>query len=322
MKAIRVRTFGPPDVLRLEDVPGPTPGAGQVLVRVHAAGVNPVDTYIRAGTYGTLPPLPYTPGMDAAGVVVAVGPGTDGIDVGDRVWTGRSISGTYAEMVLCDAAQVHPLPARLGYAQGAAIHVPYATAWRALHQRAKARPGEWVLIHGASGGVGLAAVQVARAAGLRVIGTAGTPRGLDLVREHGAHHALSHHDPGSLDRIREITGHPQGGVDVVIEMLANENLQKDLEFLASGGRIVVVGSRGPVEITPRAAMARDAAILGMMLFNATPAETREVYAALDAGLENGTLTPVVGREFALAHAAKAHELVMQPGAHGKIVLIS
>jgi NADPH:quinone reductase len=197
--------------------------------------------------------------------------------------------------------------------------VPYATAYRSLFQKAKAKGGEVVLIHGASGGVGVAAVQIARAAGLIVIGTAGSDRGLALVKEQGAHHVLDHRKP---DYLAQVIGLSDGrGVDVVLEMLANVNLGKDLTIMAPGGRVVVIGSRGSVEVSPRELMVRDATVLGMVLFNATPSETASIHAALVAGLENGTLRPVTGRELPLAEAPQAHKAVMEPGAYGKIVLL-
>jgi NADPH2:quinone reductase len=319
MKAIRVHEFGGPEVLRLEDVAEPRPSAGQVVVRVRAAGVNPVDTYIRSGAHAVRPALPYTPGLDAAGEVEEVGEGVARLAAGQRVYVAGGVTGTYAELALCEESQCHPLPERLLYTEGAGVNTPYATAYRALFQRAQAKPGETVLVHGASGGVGTAAVQLARAAGLRVAGTAGTEEGLRLLMEQGALLGLDHHSPDYLGRLVEWTG--GRGVDVILEMLANVNLNKDLEVLAKGGRVVVVGSRGPVEINPRLAMTRDAAILGMTLFNASPQELAGVHAALTAGLEAGTLRPVVGRELPLSEAARAHEAVLKPGAYGKIVLI-
>jgi NADPH2:quinone reductase len=319
MKAIRIREFGGPEALSLEDVPEPTPAAGQVLVRVRAAGVNPVDTYIRSGMHAVKPALPFTPGLDAAGEIEAVGEGVTRLSVGQRVYVAGSLTGTYAELALCAESQCHPLPAQVTYAQGAGVNTPYATAYRALFQRAKALPGEIVLVHGASGGVGTAAVQLARAAGLRVVGTAGTEEGRRLVVEQGAHEVLDHRAPDYLEQLGRLTG--GRGVDVILEMLANVNLDKDLGALALGGRVVVIGSRGTVEINPRQAMTRDAAILGMTLFNASPQELQGIHAALGAGLAAGTLRPVVGRELPLAEAARAHEEVLQPGSYGKIVLI-
>jgi NADPH2:quinone reductase len=317
MKAIRVSQFGGPEVLKLETVPDPKPAKGQILIRVRAAGVNPVDTYIRSGAYGPLN-FPYTPGKDAAGVVEEKAEGVEQFRVGDRVYSSGSVSGTYAELTLCDAADVHPLPKQISFAQGAALGVPYATAYRSLFQRGKGVAAETVLIHGASGGVGLAAVQWARAAGLTVIGTAGTDEGRKLVSKEGAHHILDHRAPNYLDQALALTA--GRGVDIILEMLANVNLGKDLPILAKHGRVVVIGSRGKVEITPRDLMSREADIRAMVLFNASREEFASIHAAIYAGLENGTLRPVVGKEMPLAEAAKAHVAVMAPGAYGKIVL--
>ena len=295
MKAIVVREFGPPEVMRLEESEAPRASAGQVVVRVHAAGVNPVDTYIRSGTYAKKPPLPYTPGSDAAGVVEEAGGGVGRLRAGDRVYVAGSLTGTYAELALCEEWQAHALPPGVTFEQGAGVYVPYATAYRALFQRGQARAGEWVLVHGASGGVGVAAVQLARAAGLVVVGTGGTERGRGLAAAEGAHHVLDHRAEGYLER--------------------------DLSLLARGGRVVVVGNRGTIEINPRALMSRDADVRGMSLLNAPPEELSGVHAALVAGLEAGTLRPVVGRSLPLAEAARAHAEVLEPGAYGKIVLV-
>src|SRR6266536_5591230 len=192
MKAIRVSEYGGPSVLELEEIPTPQPGQGQVLVRNHAAGINPVDTYLRSNTDNRGPKLPYTPGSDAAGVIEAVGTGVTAVKPGDRVYVGGSLTGAYAEMSLCAEGQVHSLPSTVTFAQGAAMNVPYATAYHALIHRGHGAEGETVLVHGASGGVGIAAVQIARARGMTVIGTAGTARGRQLVLEQGAHHALDH----------------------------------------------------------------------------------------------------------------------------------
>ena len=319
MKAIRVHEFGGPEVLKLEQMPDLAAGPGQVVVRVKAVGVNPVDTYIRAGSYAAKPSLPYTPGMDGAGTVAAVGAGVEAVAVGERVYFGGTLSGSYAELALCDAVQVHPLPARVSFAQGAGVNVPYATAHRALYQRAQGRAGETLLVHGASGGVGIAAVQMARAGGFTVIGTASTEEGRKLVLEQGAHHVVDHHREGYTEEILALT--KGRGIDVILEMLANVNLAKDLGLLALRGRVVVIGNRGNIEINPRAAMQRDASILGMVLPNAAHEELASIHAALVAGLEDGTLRPIVGREMPLADAALAHQAVMEPGAYGKIILV-
>lgn len=319
MKAIRVHEFGGPEVMQLEDVPDPSAGPGQVVVRVRAIGVNPVDTYIRAGLHAVKLPLPYTPGADAAGVVESSGEGVISVAASDCVYVAGTISGAYAQQALCSESQVHRLAPQITFEQGAAVGIPYATAYRAIFHRAGARAGEVVLVHGATGGVGTAAVQLARAAGMTVIATGGTDKGRSSVAEQGAHHVLDHHAPDYLDQIMALTGGK--GVNVILEMVANANLAKDLGVLATYGRVVVIGNRGKVEIDPRAAMTRDLSILGMTLFNTSDEDRASIHAALVAGLENGTLRPVVGRELPLADAARAHEAVLHPGAFGKIVLI-
>jgi NADPH2:quinone reductase len=323
MKAIRVHQPGGPEVMVLEDVAEPVAGPGEVVVRMHAAGVNPVDAYMRAAAYGRLPALPYTPGIDGAGVVESLGPDVVSVKVGDRVYlrgtTAGVYAGTYAEKASCWAHQLYPLPASVTFAQGSAVHVPYATAYRALFDRAAAQPGESVLVHGGSGGVGIATIQLARARGLVVFATAGTARGRDLVAAHGATQVFDHTAPDYLAAIAQAAS-PRG-IDVIVEMLANVNLDRDLGLLARFGRVVVVGSRGRIEIDPRQTMTKEATVMGMTLGSATEADLTRIHAALVAGLANGTLRPVVGREMPLADAPAAHVALMEPGAYGKIVLI-
>lgn len=321
MKAILVRAFGDPAVMRVEEVPAPSAGPGQVLVRLRAAGVNPVDTYIRRGVYARRPHLPYTPGSDGAGTVAHAGAQVTGFAPGDRVYLTGTVAGpfgTYAELAVCEPSQVHRLPENVSFAQGAALGVPYGTAYRALMQRAAARPSETVLVHGGSGGVGTAAIQLARTLGMTVLATAGSRDGMRLLGNLGVDHAFDHSDPDYTDRILAATD--GRGVDVILEMLANVNLNRDLGLLARFGRVIVIGNRGTVEIDARQAMTRDADIRGMLLFNTPPEDMVEMHAAIVAGLRDGTLKPVVGRELPLEEAPRAHEAVMAPGAHGKIVL--
>ncbi len=297
MKAIRVWGFGDPGVMKLEEVGEPVAAEGQVLIRVHAIGVNPVDTYIRAGIYGGRE-FPYTPGMDAAGVVEAIGAGVEGLRVGDRVYTSGTVSGAYAELVVAKGWQTHLLPEGISFEEGAALGVPYGTAYYGLFCRGRAMAGERVLVHGATGGVGIAAVQMARAHGMRVIGTGGTEKGRRLVMEQGAHHVLDHGAEGYLGEVMSLTGNR--GVDLILEMLANVNLAKDLGILSPGGRVVVIGSRGRIEIDPRETMRRNADIRGMTLMNAKEREVEAIHAGILAGLENGTLRPVIGRRLPLS----------------------
>jgi NADPH:quinone reductase len=319
MLSVRVHAFGEPSVLRVEDVLSPNVADGQVLVRVRAAGVNPVDTYIRSGSYALKPALPYTPGMDAAGEVEAVGRGVAHVRVGQRVWVCRSVTGTYAQLCVCEARSVQALPDALSFEQGAAVGVASLTAWIALFERAKIGAGETVLVHGASGGVGIAAVQIAKQAGCRVIGTAGSERGIALLREVGCDVAIDHGASDAAERVLSATDGQ--GVHVVVEMLANVNLQRDLTLIAQRGRVVIVGNRGELVFNPRGAMAKDATIVGMSLFNATSDEWQRACEGVNKMIAARALRPVVRRVFSLADASAAHEAVMERGAAGKIVLV-
>jgi NADPH:quinone reductase len=323
MKAILVRQFGNPDVMTLEDAADPVAGDGEVVVRLRAAGVNPVDAYVRTGTYAIKPDLPYTPGMDAAGTVELVGPNVVEIKAGDRVWVSATeagkLQGAYAEKALCKAKNVHPLPDGLSFAQGAAVNVAYVTAYRALFDRAKLQPGEVVLVHGGTGGVGLATIQQAALHGAIVLATGGTPEGRQLAKDSGAAHVFDHKSPSYRDEILKATGGK--GVNVVVEMLANVNLDHDLGLVGPGGRIVIIGSRGRVEIDPRQLFGKESTITALTYWSAGDAAVQHAIAAVSAGLHSGALKPVVGQSFPLADAAKAHEAVLSGnGAGGKIVL--
>lgn len=320
MKAIRVHQFGGPEVLKYEtDVPIPKPGNSDLLIRVKAVGVNPVETYIRAGAYARKPQLPFTPGGDCAGIVEEVGSDVRNFKKGDRVFTSRTVTGSYAEYTVSPTSFVHPLPEVLTFAQGTALGTPYLTAYRALFHRAFAKAGEIVFVHGASGGVGIAAVQIARAYGMKVIGTAGTAAGLELVKKAGGHFVFNHRDAGYLDEVRSAAG--ANGIDVIIENAAHINLGTDLTLLSGGGRVAVVGSRGPIEVNPRDTMSREATITGVMLIHASVKELAESHAAIQAGIEAGWLSPIVGKEFLLEKASDAHtDIITGSGALGKMVL--
>lgn len=318
MKAIQVHKFGGPEELKLEEITTPKPAAGQVLVRIRAAGVNPYDTVMRAGTYAVKPALPYTPGSDAAGVIEAIGAGVKKVKVGDRVYTARTLTGAYAEYALALEDQVYRLPENISYAQGAAIFVPYATAYHALFHSAQAHASETVLVHGASGGVGTAAVQLAHAFGLTVFGTASSAKGFELVTREGAEQVFDHSKPGYTDQIMQASG--GRGVDIIIELAAHVNLPADMKMLATNGRIIVVGNRGEVTINARELMSRRGSLRGFTLWALTAAEAADIHAGLDAGMKNGTLRPIVNKEIPLAEAQRAHEEIVKSGAHGKIVL--
>ncbi|NXG79018.1 QOR oxidoreductase, partial [Baryphthengus martii] len=321
MRAVRVFEFGGPEVLKLQsDVLIPSPEENQVLIKVHACGVNPVETYIRSGTYARKPTLPYTPGSDVAGVVESVGERVMAFQKGDRVFAIETISGGYAEYAVAAANRVFPLSDKLNFKQGAAVGIPYFTAYRALFQKGHAKAGESVLVHGASGGVGIATCQIARACGLKVLGTAGTEEGMNTVLRNGAHQAFNHREANYIDKIKEYTG--MEGVNIIIEMLSNVNLATDLQLLSCSGRVMVVGSRGSIEINPRDTMSKESSIIGVSLFLATEEERRECAAAVRDGIEAGWLKPAVGSEYPLEKVAEAHQdIIHSGGARGKMVLL-
>lgn len=323
MKAIRAHSFGGPEVLQLDDIDDPVPGAGEVVVDVRAAGINPADTYMRNGVYAIVPDLPYIPGGDAGGVVSAVGPGVVGFAVGDRVAiataTSQDLTGCYADKVKRPATEVVPIPDGVSFAQATAIGVSYPTAHYALFARGGAKSGETVFIHGASGSVGSSAIQLAKRAGLTVIGSGGTAKGLDLIRAEGADLAVDHTEPGYLDAVKQATG--GDGPNLILEMLANVNLAADLDLLAKFGRVMVIGNRGEITINARVAMMKELDVRGVALWNVTPDQVTPMMEDILAGISDGSLRPIIGRELPLADAAEGHKAVLEPGAHGKIVLV-
>lgn len=320
MRAVRVHQFGVPEVMKVEkDLPIPVPGDTQVLIKVQATGVNPVDTYIRSGNYARLPTLPYTPGSDAAGVVEAVGEKVTNFKKGDRAYTVRSVSGAYAEYCVAEAMHTGRLSEKLSFSQGAGLGVPYFTAYRALVLKAKLKAGETVLVHGASGAVGLACLQIAKNMGAQVVGTAGTPEGMELVKKLGADHVFNHREDGYTDKIMKATGGE--GADVTVEMLSNVNLQKDLEMAKMNGRIAIVGCRGTIEINPRATMAKELNVMGILLMAFTSEEYAECHSFLWKGAEEKWLAPHVCRDYPLEHAAASHtDIINSSGTKGKLVL--
>ena len=320
MKAIIVSSFGDEEVLKYQETETPTPAAGEVRVKIKAAGVNPVETYIRSGHYTALPALPYTPGNDGSGIVDAVGDGVEHLKKGDRVFVAAALArrntGTYAEYTVCDADAVRYLPQNLSFSEGAALGTPGLAATYALYSKAKIKPGETVFIHGASGGVGSLAVQLARRTGTFVMGTAGDPEGMTLIEKLGAHRAFNHRSPGYLEAVKQETG--EHGPDVIIEMVANINLMKDMELLAKYGRVVIVGNHGTLEFDPRSAMTKDAVVMGMNIGNMLQEDYIANMYTLSAAMETGLHT-IIGKELPLCQAEQAHRDVGE-GKGGKVVL--
>ncbi|MDQ0360293.1 NADPH:quinone reductase [Breznakia pachnodae] len=320
MKAIIVESFGDENVLQYKEIETPQPKANQVRVKIAAVGVNPVETYIRSGNYTRLPQLPYTPGNDGAGVVDEVGENVTRLKKGDRVYIAAILTegntGTYAEYVVVDEQAVHLLPDSLSFEQGASIGTPGLAAAYALFNRAQLKAGEKVLIHGASGGVGTIAVQLARQNGAIVYGTAGNEEGMKLAKELGAHYVYNHHDEDYLSKIQK----DSQGIDAIIEMAAHQNLAKDTSILNPFGKIVVIGSRGALEFDPRTLMSKNLQVLGMNLINMKDEDYTSLLYKLTASFENGLRT-VIETTMPLSDAKKAHELIISKDSKkGKIIL--
>jgi NADPH2:quinone reductase len=317
MRKIEVKEFGGPEVMKIIEVDKPLPSVDEVLIKVEAVGVNPVETYIRAGTYPRLPQLPYTPGGNVSGIVDAVGSNIKQFKKGDRVYSGATKSGAYAEYALCAENQIYNLPSNITFEQGAALGVPAATAWRALFIRGEAVDGERVFIHGGSGSVGQAAVQFCVGKGLEVHATAGTAKGCKLITDLGAV-SYNHRDINYVKALKSVSG----GFNLILEMLANINLETDLELLAPSGRVVIVGSRGRVEIDPRATMGKETDIRGFALFNATKTELLTTHNEIYQALLSGEFVPSIAKKMKLEEAGQAHKLVMEEGNCGKIILLT
>jgi NADPH2:quinone reductase len=323
--------FGAPEVLKLqEDTRELTVGRGEVLLSVHSAGVNPADTYIRSGVYAHLPSLPWTPGLEAAGLIAEIGEGVTDFQVGQPVCMCcvsqhgglKSHTGAYASRLVANSDTLMPLPPNVDLSTAGGIPVAYETAYRALKHATNASTTDTVLIHGASGAVGLAAIQTARALGVgTIIGTAATPAGREAILAQGADFAFNHKEDGYQEEMMRASS---GGFSVILEMLANVNLGQDLKMLRSNGRVAVIGNRGLTEIDAREAMLREASIHGVFLWAQSWSERQEANGFILDGLAKGALAPVVTEAgiFLLAAAAQAHHEVIARTTvtHGKVLL--
>lgn len=322
VKTIRINQFGTSENLVVEQAELHTPAENEVLINLYAAGVNPSDVYTSTGTYAIKPNLPYTPGLDGAGIVEKIGEHVTNVKVGDRVFIASlpngKATGTFAQQIVCECRFVHPIPQHISFEQGAALGVPALTAYRAVVGRANVQSGQTVFIHGASGAVGLQAVQIAKALGAKVIGTASRDSGKQLVKEAGADVVLDHIKEETMNAVLE--ANDGKGPDVIIEFLANENLQTDLQMIAKHGVIVIVGNRGEIEINPRLIMQKDCDVRGMVLFNVSAEEHQELIHGVAKLLESEQLKPVVGYSYPLEQAGKAFDAVIKGEHNGKVVV--
>lgn len=322
MKAIVVHDFGGPEVLKVEDIAEPIPVAGEVRVKLAVAGVNPNEAYTRTGTYSFVPELPYTPGFDGAGIIDAVGAGVTDFAIGDRVFINASgttkNTGTYAEKAVVIASAVYHLPEKLSFEEGASLGIPGLAAYQAIVSRSEVKAEDTVLIHGASGAVGLIAIQIAKALGAQVIGSSSTEEGRQLILNEGADAAINHVKIDQYDDIYAVTDGK--GPDVIIEMLANKNLETDLNIINKFGRIIILGSRGKIEIDPRHTMGKGTDIRGMSSAYLTDQQKRDSFKDILRFVEEGKVKPLVGDRLDLDQARQAHEIILDKKGNGKLVL--
>jgi len=319
MKAMRAHQFGGPDQLKLEDAPEPQTQAGQVIIRVRAAGINPADLVRLSGRLGS-PPLPYIPGTDVCGEVESLGAGVSNLKRGQRVF-GRALTGGYAEKTCLAAEEAVPLPANLSFDEGAAIPIPFYTAYHGLHNKAAMKSGESVLVSAGGGGVGVAAIQLARLAGARVITTVGSREKAERVAALGAHVAVNYKEQDFVAEVQKFTDNK--GIDVIIENVAADNLAKDFLAAALRARIVVIGTgtgkAGDASFPVFAALMKDVTMLGMSLINAGAAIT-EMARVLSGLFSEGKLKAVVSKSYPLADAPQALADLVAAKVFGKLVL--
>jgi NADPH:quinone reductase-like Zn-dependent oxidoreductase len=319
MKAMLAHQFGGPEQLKLDEAPEPQVQAGQVMIRVRAAGINPADLVRLSGRLGSLT-LPYIPGTDVCGEIESLGAGVINLKQGQRVF-GRALTGGYAEKTCLAAGEAIPLPTNLSFDEGAAIPIPFYTAYHALHNKAAVKSGETVLISAGGGGVGVAAIQLARLAGARVITTVGSKEKAERVTTLGAHFAINYKEQDFVAEVQKFTD--KKGVDVIIENVAADNLAKDFLAVAPRGRIVVIGTgtgkAGDASFPVFAALMKDVTMLGMSLINAG-AEIAEMARILSGLFSEGKIKAVVSKAYPLAQAAKALEDLVAARVFGKLVL--
>ncbi|MFL5254375.1 MAG: NADPH:quinone oxidoreductase family protein [Rhodopila sp.] len=324
MKATVCERFGGPEVLALRDVPDPPPpGPGEIQVRIAARGVQYVDVLMLAGQYQFRPEPPFIPGSEAAGHVVAVGPNVTSFAVGDAVMS-RHTLGALAELGNAKADLCDKVPSGLSMAQAGVFRGAYTTAYHALLQRGRLKAGEWVLVHGAAGGIGIAAIQVAKTFGARVIATAGSQEKRAACLEEGADHAIDYRS-GFLDQVKALTG--GRGVDIVYDPIGDKVAEESLRCLAWGGRLLILGflGGGPTNIRSNYLLIKGIDAVGVRiggLNEADPALAIANMKELVKLAEHGKLRPRISHTFRLEQAAKALQVVIDRAVIGKAVLLS
>lgn len=321
MKAIRVERLGPPDVMELQDVPAPTPGPGEVRIEVEAVGINFADVLSVAGEYLTRTRVPYTPGMEFAGIVESLGEGVTGVQVGQRV-AALGGSGALARYSVVNAAGLIPVPENLSGAQAAAFPVSYFTAYHGLKTLGRGVEGEWVLVQAAAGALGTASIQLAKAMGMHVIALASTEEKLALARDLGADVTILQDDPDRVQKVRDAAG--GRGVPLILEVVGGKRFQESLDMAAPQGRIIVIGnaSREQANLRPVELMKRNLTVTGLWLTSLMNdrAATMQAAQALAGLVGSGQVTPQVGPTYALADSARAFQDLLDRKTTGKVII--
>ncbi|WP_291429508.1 NADPH:quinone oxidoreductase family protein [Deinococcus sp.] len=321
MKAIRVERLGPPSVMELQDVPAPTAGPGEVRIEVEAVGINFADVLSVAGEYLTRTRVPYTPGMEFAGIVESLGEGVTGVQVGQRV-AALGGSGALARYSVVNAAGLIPVPENLSGAQAAAFPVSYFTAYHGLNTLGRGVKGEWVLVQAAAGALGTASIQLARAMGMHVIALASTDEKLALARTLGADVTILQDDPDRVQKVRDAAGGK--GVPLILEVVGGKRFQESLDMAAPQGRIIVIGnaSREQATLRPVELMKRNLTVTGLWLTSlmSDRAATLQAAQALAGLVGSGQVTPQVGPTYALADSARAFQDLLDRKTTGKVII--
>ena len=324
MRAVLCRAFGEPSGLKLETVPDPVPGAGQVRIAVQAAGLNFADTLMVAGKYQEKPPFPFSPGLEVAGEVDAVGPGVTDVKVGARVMALVGHGG-FAERALAAATSVYPIPDAMDFVAAAGFAVAYGTSHVALRHRANLKAGEWLLVHGAAGGVGLTAVQIGKLLGARVIATARGADKLDIAKANGAAFAIDYAAEDIKARVNEITGNK--GADVIYDPVGGDVFDASLRCIAWEGRLLTIGyAAGRIPQVPaNILLVKNCSVVGFYwgaYSRRDPKTIRDSFKELLGWYADGLLAPLVSQTFQLEEAADAMNLMLARKSTGKLVLVT
>ena len=322
MRAVLCKEFGGTDKLVVEDVPGPALREGAVRLQIHAAGINFADLLLVSGQYQEKPPLPFIPGAEAGGLITEVGAGVSNVKAGDRVMA-LTGTGAFAEEAVVDAGRIFPIPAGMDFASAAGFPVTYGTSHGAFDWRARLKPGEWLLVLGAAGGVGLTAVEIGKAMGAQVIACAGGEEKLAVAKSHGADHLIDYSREDIRARVKEITeGH---GADVVYDPVGGDAFDASLRSIAWGGRIIVIGfASGRIpQIPANIVLVKNIDIIGFYWGShqtRKPELLRQSFAQLFRWFEEGKLKPHVSEKVDLKDASRALDLLRQRKSTGKVVL--